>query len=139
MAGQIQNEDIKSSAELVSGGGTAAQLPNDDKVYITALSINKTLKQAIIDEDIGAPPIALKESLTLSAGDISAGYKDLSAEALSNSLDLHADRTKMFETRDYTLSIVSLVTRITWVNDFASGGSNELVEGDILYAEFIQA
>lgn len=137
MAGEIQDDNIKSAAELVSGGGTAAQLPNASKVWVTAFS--KSLAQAITDQDIGAPPTALKESLTLSAGDISAGYKDLSAEALSNSLDLHADRTKMFQTRDYTLSIVSLVTRITWVNDFASGGSNELVEGDILYAEFIQA
>lgn len=54
MAGKIQNEDIKSSAELVSAGGTAAQLPNDDKVYVTANSLNKTLKQAIIDGDLAA-------------------------------------------------------------------------------------
>lgn len=54
MAGQIQNEDIKSVAELTSAGGTAAQLPNDTKVWVTANSINKTLQQAIIDGDIGA-------------------------------------------------------------------------------------
>lgn len=53
MAGKIQNQDIKSAAELVSAGATAASLPNDDKIYVTALSINKTLKQAIIDGDIG--------------------------------------------------------------------------------------
>ena len=45
--GKIQNEDIKSSAELVAAGGTAAQLPNDTKVYITANSINDTLYNAI--------------------------------------------------------------------------------------------
>lgn len=53
MAGKIQNQDIKSVAELVSGGATAASLPNDDKVYVSANSINKTLKQAILDGDIG--------------------------------------------------------------------------------------
>lgn len=53
MAGKIQNQDIKSAAELVSAGATAASLPNDDKIYVTASSINKTLKQAIIDGDIG--------------------------------------------------------------------------------------
>lgn len=53
MAGKIQNEDIKSAAELVSAGGTAAQLPNDIKIYITALSLNKSLYQAIVDGDIG--------------------------------------------------------------------------------------
>lgn len=52
MAGRIQNEDLKSVAELTAGGGTAAQLPNDDKVYLTALALNKTLKQAIIDGDL---------------------------------------------------------------------------------------
>lgn len=52
MAVKIQNENIKSSAELISGGGTAAQLPNDDKIYVTANSLNKTLKQAIIDGDL---------------------------------------------------------------------------------------
>lgn len=53
MSGKIQNEDIKSSSELVAAGGTAAQLPNDTKIYVTANSINKTLSQAIIDGDIG--------------------------------------------------------------------------------------
>lgn len=53
MAGKIQDADIKSVAELVSAGATAASLPNDDKVYVTANSVNKTLKQAIIDGDIG--------------------------------------------------------------------------------------
>lgn len=54
MAGKIQNEDIKSAAELVSAGATAASLPNDTKVYVTANSINKTLNQAITDGDIGS-------------------------------------------------------------------------------------
>ncbi len=52
MAGRIQNEDIRSVAELVSAGATAASLPNDDKIYVTANSVNKTLKQALIDGDI---------------------------------------------------------------------------------------
>lgn len=51
MASKIQNEDIKSSAELVSAGGTAAQLPNDTKIYVTSLT--KTLSAAISAGDIG--------------------------------------------------------------------------------------
>ena len=136
MAGKIQGADLKTVAEL---GGNADRLPLDTQIYVTANGINKTLYQAIVDQDIGAPPVALKETLTLSSTDISNGYVDLSAEALADSVDLHADRTKMFETRDYTLSIVSLVTRITFVNSFAAGGDNELQEGDVLYVEFIQA
>ena len=49
---KIQDSDIKSAADLISAGGTAAQLPNDTKVYVTANSLNKTLYQAITDGDL---------------------------------------------------------------------------------------
>lgn len=52
MALKIQNENIKSSSELVADGGTAAQLPNDTKVYVTANGLNKTLYQAVVDGDL---------------------------------------------------------------------------------------
>lgn len=52
MPGRLQNEDIKSVAELAAQGCGPEKLPNDDKVYITANTINKTLKQAIIDGDL---------------------------------------------------------------------------------------
>lgn len=75
--GRIQNEDIKSAAELVAAGGTAAQLPNDTKVYVTANSYNKTLAQAIIDGDLGGSGLDssfdiknLGLSVTASAGTI---------------------------------------------------------------------
>ena len=54
MAGRIQNEDIKSVAELTAAGGAANQLPNDDKVWVKAGGINKTLNQAISDGDLGS-------------------------------------------------------------------------------------
>lgn len=53
MAGKIQNEDIKSLAELTGLGGVASSLINDSKIYVTAKSINKQFSQAIIDGDIG--------------------------------------------------------------------------------------
>lgn len=54
MAGfeRIQNEDIKSESTLIADGATAASLPHDSKVYVTALSLNKTLYQAIVDGDL---------------------------------------------------------------------------------------
>ena len=54
MAGKIQNEDIKSAADLVAAGGTAAQLPNDTKVYMTANGINDTLYNAVVAGKIGS-------------------------------------------------------------------------------------
>lgn len=50
---RLQNQDFKTEAQLISGGATAASLLNDTKVYVTALSINKTLDDAILDGDIG--------------------------------------------------------------------------------------
>jgi len=54
MAGKIQNEDIKSAADLVAAGGTAAQLPNDTKIYMTANGINDTLYNAVLAGKIGS-------------------------------------------------------------------------------------
>lgn len=53
MPGKIQNEDLKSLAELTGAGGSPSQLPNDTKIYVTANGINKQLSQAITDGDIG--------------------------------------------------------------------------------------
>jgi len=139
MAGRIQNEDLKSVAELTGAGGTAAQLPNDTKIYVTALGINKTLNQAIIDENIGAPPVCNKESILLDGTDISNGYVDLAFEALAENLLVIYNRQVLIEGVDYTLSIVSLVTRVTWDGDFMLGGNAELVEGDTVYFQYIVA
>lgn len=51
--GRLQNEDFKSEAELIAAGTTKARLLNDDKIYVKALSINKTLNSAIVAGDIG--------------------------------------------------------------------------------------
>lgn len=48
--GRIQGSDIKTSADL---GGDSSKLPTDDQVYVTALGLNKKLKDAIADGDIG--------------------------------------------------------------------------------------
>lgn len=59
---KIQNEDIKSTVELASQGLTEDSLPHDDKVYITANSLNKTLKQAIIDGDLSGGSGEMRKS-----------------------------------------------------------------------------
>lgn len=139
MAGRIQNSDVKSVAELISGGATAAELPNDTKIWVTASGINKTLSQAIIDGNIGGNPVCGKESALLDATDISNGYVDLTVEALANSLIVTVNRQILNEGVDYTTSVVSLVTRVTWAGDFMLGGQAELVENDNVYFQFIVA
>jgi hypothetical protein len=51
---KIQRQGIKTDTEIVTAGGAIANLPGDDQVYVSANSINKTLKNAILDGDIGA-------------------------------------------------------------------------------------
>lgn len=55
MAGKIQKQDIKTEAELTGLGATAADLPNDTQIYVSAASINKTLDDAIVDGDVVRP------------------------------------------------------------------------------------
>lgn len=69
MPAKIQKQDVKTVADLVGAGATAADLPNDDQVYVSANSINKTLKQAIIDGDIsGGGTGAIKFTATNAGG-----------------------------------------------------------------------
>lgn len=52
-AGKIQNEDVKSLSDLTGAGGSAAQLINDSKIYVTANGLNEQLSAAITNGDIG--------------------------------------------------------------------------------------
>lgn len=76
--------------------------------------------------------IPKKESLTLNGTDITNQYKDLSFTAVTDSLMLSVDGVVQYEGSDYTLSVVSGVTRITFAGDLATGGAAALVSGDVL-------
>lgn len=81
MSGKIQNEDIKSSAELAAAGATDASLPNDTKIYVTASGLNKTLKEAIEDNDLsgggGFSVQSINSNVTLTTS--SSNYVDTTA------------------------------------------------------------
>lgn len=51
--GKIQNEDVKSSAEIIAAGGTNAQLINDTKIWMTTTSPAQQLSAAITSGAIG--------------------------------------------------------------------------------------
>jgi len=53
MSRKLQNEDVKTEADITGAGGTASQLINDTKIYVTANSLNKRLDAAIIAGDLG--------------------------------------------------------------------------------------
>ncbi|MDZ4810764.1 MAG: hypothetical protein SGI96_21215 [Bacteroidota bacterium] len=52
MPNRIQGSDFKTLAEL-GGSGNESKFIGDDQIFMTANSLNKTLKQAIIDGDMG--------------------------------------------------------------------------------------
>jgi chromosome segregation ATPase len=81
----------------------------------------------------------VKESAkTLSAQDISNGYIDLSAEAMSGSIHVFCERMAILEGLDYSVSVSGGVSRLTWTGPSASGGEEAFAEGDVVYVAFMK-
>ena len=74
-----------------------------------------------------------KESFTLTNTDITNQYIDLAYEVDANSIVGFVGRLGIHNTEDYTTSVVSGKTRITFANSLATGGAEELVAGDKLF------
>lgn len=77
-----------------------------------------------------------KENLTLNGTDITNQYKDMSFSAIADSMILSVNGVMQYEGSDYTLSVVSGVTRLTFAGDLATGGAAALVSGDILRVKY---
>lgn len=94
--------------------------------------------KAYVDAQISAGTTCDKQSITLSAGDISNQYVDLNEQFVPESLFVGVgQRVNLYESLDYTLSIVAGVTRLTFAGPSATGGAEALVDGDILYIQGI--
>jgi hypothetical protein len=52
--GKIQNQDVKSEAELIAAGSTKASLIRDSKIYVQGAGINDTLYNAITSGSISS-------------------------------------------------------------------------------------
>lgn len=77
------------------------------------------------------------EQLTLNGTDITNQYKDLAQIAINGSLVVVAFGIVQTQGVDYTLSIVSSKTRITFAGDLATGGAAELISGDKLNVQYL--
>lgn len=103
--------DIESSLSAATQDGT--QYTNEKHQEILNL-ISQTLIK--------------KEEVTLSAQNITDGYVELTGTGIiARSMLASIDRLSVFENEDFSLSVVSGVTRMTFLNSFAVGG-NEAVE-----------
>ena len=88
-----------------------------------------------------APPWG-KQTFVLAAADITNGYIDLAHVALNNSIDFvvrGAPNLLEGASYDFTVNYTGGAggkTRITWLNDLATGGASELVAGDVVQVTY---
>jgi hypothetical protein len=95
--------------------------------YLAASESSKTALQKLSDAIVSAAGgiSFAKEILTISTGDISAGYKDLAQAIHANSLNVTPVGGPLQEQGvDYTLSQPGAVTRVTFAGDLATNLAN---------------
>ena len=76
------------------------------------------------------------EEFTLSAGDISNQYVTLANAVINQSVQVFYSGVLQQQGSDYTLSLSSGVTRVTFAGDLASAGFISLVAGDMLTIKY---
>lgn len=63
-------------------------------------------------------------------------YIELEREVVANSLVVFVNRLGAHKDEDYTVSVVGGKTRLTWINSFASMGSEAIESGDEIFVTF---
>jgi hypothetical protein len=77
-----------------------------------------------------------QEKIVLTSTDITNQYIDLQHHAKHESLQAYANRLAIHQEDDYTLSVVSNKTRMTFAGEIATGGISALQEGDVIYVKY---
>ena len=130
---QTQLDDLVDDTAYAPSWDTITNAaPSKNAVY-DQMELERARIQAL--EDI-SPEIYKK---TLIAGDITNQYIDLPHEAVeTNDFHVFADRLALHQgaAEDYTLSVVSGVTRITFLNDMVTPGQQQLAVGDSIYVRY---
>ncbi len=110
---KIQDSDVKTLAQLTGAGGSASQLINDTKIYVTADGLNKQLSQAITDGDIGGGVPDYNYILDPSAdAETFTGFLDAAAELPVDGTggSPSANLTLAISGNEYTLSKINTVS-----------------------------
>jgi hypothetical protein len=99
-----------------------------------------TANKKYVDDAIGGIPASkvwLRQSITLSAGDITAQYVDLSQDCVAASVMPRVDGLLGELTSDYTLSVEGGKTRISFVatTGWGTGAPAALAENDVLVVQ----
>jgi len=133
---QVKKSDFTAAGQILLGTGNATYSPlsiGTDGYYLK--SNGTTAAWAAIP----AASTPYKAAITLIAGDITAQYVDMAIQCVASSLVLILDgASAIAEGKDYSVSVESGKTRITFINDLATGGATPLVAGDIFRAQCLQ-
>lgn len=132
-----RSSDADESAEVTQGistyvvegdtyGRTGWLLATPDPIVLGTTEL--TFVQVPIPDTV----VFQKENFTLVAQDITNQYVDCAYQARSGSMRVIFNGLEQVEGTDYTLSVVSNKTRITFSGDLATGGGSELVATDVL-------
>ena len=97
------------------------------------ISAQEAATKAYVDSQ---RPIFNKESFVVGSNSIGATHVDLAHEADAMSLVVFVGRLALHKDEDYTLSVESGVTRITWTGSFGSGGDEEVANGDKIFVTY---
>lgn len=134
------NDQDAATLTSAEGYADAAVLVEKNRAEAAELALDGRL-------DVLEPKVAALEALehkkfkkTLVAGDITAGYIDLPELAIAGSTIAFVDRLALHEgaMEDYSVSVVSGVTRITFLNDLVGPGSQKLAAGDNIFVKYVK-
>ena len=120
--------DSSALADYVKNDGSVAMIESLDlgSNQIINLADPTALQQAATKNYVDNAIANVNQTynkmiITLSAGDITNGYVDLDHEIVANSLVACIGRLAIHETEDYTLSVVSGKTRVTFGSLIGAG------------------
>jgi len=63
-------------------------------------------------------------------------HVDLSREVVANSLVVFVGRVAAHKDVDFSVSVVSGVSRLTWIGSFAQSGEEAVVESDTVFVTY---
>jgi len=138
-AGDVPTLNQSTSGTAANLSGTPA-LPNGTTATTQSPADNSTklATTAYVDAAVPAAVSYLKQAITLVTGDITAQYVDLSQQCKANSLHLAVGGLGyVIEDVDFTVSVVSSKTRVTFAGDLATAGATPLAASNVLYAKCV--
>lgn len=86
--------------------------------------------------EISAPQPFANEKFVLTSTDITNQYITLQHQVKHESITAFANRLAIHPTDDYTVSVVSNKTRLTFAGEIATGGLSALVAGDVIRVNY---